>query len=186
MPDLNWKEEIVKLVYVKQAIAEVDRGRLYTHHLPKIAATNAQIHAAERALEFALPNDYVAFLLCADGWDGFLQNTDLFGTPDLCGSHRYQAALESIDMYDDNVFANIGVAKDDLFPIGYSPLDGNLYMMVKPNAQTVSDVLWLEGGERERYPTFSEFFLAIVDFNRLVLQIVSDPQQATGADSTNS
>jgi hypothetical protein len=178
MSSLAWKEELVKLVYIKQAIADLDKGHLYPHHLPNVAATSVELDKSQNALGFKLEQDHAAFLLCANGWDGFLQNTDLFGTGDFSGSDRYQAAQQTLDIYDVGVFEGIGIPRTHLFPIGASSVDGNIYAMVKRTIQSSKRIFWLEGDEREHFPSFSDFFVAMLDYNRFVLQVEQEARTA--------
>jgi SMI1/KNR4 family protein SUKH-1 len=167
---INWKLEIVKLVYIKQAMAGVDRLGLYPYHLPKVRATTEQVGACERALGFRLDDDHKEFLLHADGWDGFIQDTDLFGTLDFRGSRRYVAARSIFDGFEDGAFEDINVPRSAFFPIGASLEHGDVFVTVRPGVPSVPRVFWFTGYEVERYPSFWEFFLAMLDANRDELQ----------------
>ena len=167
---LAWKNEIAKLAYIKQALADVDERRLYPHCLPKVRATSQQIVQCEGVLGFRFEPDHAELLLCANGWDGFLQTTNLFGTDDFLGSEQYQAAQGVLDMLDEGVFVRAGVPRRDFFPVGASLLDGDVFAMVKSNVRSPSRVFWFAGYEIDRYPSFSEFFLAIMDYNRLAVE----------------
>jgi hypothetical protein len=166
----HWKAEIATLVYVKQALADADKRSLYPHHFPKVPADLSELRECERALGFRLEPDHATFLLSANGWDGFLQTTDLFGTHDFLGSDRYRAAASLLADYETRAFADTGVSKDVLFPIDASQLDGDIFAMVKSNLSAPSQVFWFAGYEIDRYPSFSEFFIAMIDHNKLAFQ----------------
>src|SRR5450830_154871 len=70
---MNWKDEIVKLVYVKQALATIDESGLWPHHLPNMGANQESISQTEKALGFKIDSEYSDFLQLADGWNGFYQ-----------------------------------------------------------------------------------------------------------------
>jgi hypothetical protein len=172
---INWVDEIVTLVYVKQVLAEFDQHQLYPHHLPKVKATKNKIAACETALGHKLEPDHVAFLLHADGWDGFMQSSDLFGTPDFCGSDRYLRSQTVLRAYSQDVFTGIGLTRMDFFPIAFSLPDKDLFAMVKMGVSSKSRVFWLaDNKEVDRFPSFAEFFLAMIDYNRLSIESVID------------
>lgn len=164
---MNWPQEIVKLVYVKQALAEVDTRKLWPHHLPAVAATAVQIEAAEAALGTELDSKYVDFLRHANGWRGFYQTVDLFGTDDLLGSERMLAAKGMLGAIDDGVISVTKNRREDLLPIAATPLDRDLFVLTSPHSAAPGEVLWLAGELIDRFTNFDEFFLAMVDYNRL-------------------
>jgi hypothetical protein len=172
MTAINWKSEIVTLVYVKEVVADLDVHHLFPHHFPKVAATRTKIIKCQRLLGHALDDEHVELLLYADGWDGFLQSIDLFGTSDFCGSDRYLVANELLNAYDDGILADVGLAKSNLFPIGADVIDRDLFIMVKPGVKSSMRIFWLAEKEIARFPSFSEFFLSIVDHNRSLIETV--------------
>src|SRR5689334_282772 len=103
MPTFDWKAEIAKLVYVKQALAEVDINKLWPWHLPNPPATAEDIQACEKHVGFALDPMYAAFLRHADGWQGFYHAADLFGTRDLVGGANSKRAQEGLSYIEQNV-----------------------------------------------------------------------------------
>ena len=124
--DFDWKAEIVKLVLVKQALAEADRHKLWPWHLPSVAASDEQIEACERKLGFPLDPIYAQFLRHANGWRGFYQAVDLFGTEELCGNERLQRAREVLGYLEASVLQQSRVARDELLPIAVSRFDLDL------------------------------------------------------------
>lgn len=163
---MNWPQEIVKLVYVKQALAEVDTRKLWPHHLPSVAATAEQIDAVEKALGMELDAKYAHFLRHADGWRGFFQTVDLFGTGDLLGSEKMLAAKEMLGAVDDGVLSATKNRREDLLPIAATTLDRDLFVLTLPSSAAPGEVLWLAGELIDKFPNFDEFFLAMVDYNR--------------------
>ncbi|MFJ4376070.1 hypothetical protein ACIP1T_26085 [Pseudomonas japonica] len=100
---MNWPEEIVKLVIVKQALAEVDSAGLFPFYLPGVAAEESSIRSVERHFETGVDKKYAGFLRYANGWRGVFQSVDLFGTDDLLGSEKMVAAKEILKYIDDGV-----------------------------------------------------------------------------------
>jgi hypothetical protein len=176
---VDWKDEIVRLVYIKQQIAELDQAGLYPHRLPSVAATHTQIHECQTFLGFALDPDYVRFLLCANGWDGFLQDMDLFGTMDLMGSARYHNASVILDVHDHQYYRDIGLTRNDIIPIGKSVGDSDIYGMTKHHQSENATFYWFHSADIESFLSFFEFYLAMVEYNLLVLKL-EEEAQATG------
>jgi hypothetical protein len=159
----EWKQRIVELVLVKQKLAELGSRGLWQHRLPSVAATEGRLKSVEAHLGEALDPDYLAFLLHADGWLAFYQTVDLFGSDDLMGNHRFHRATEMLRYVDDSVLISGGLRREDLPPIAASPVDLDLFVMTRRSA-------WLAGSEIDRFPSFDEYFIATVDYNRLEVQ----------------
>ncbi|KXO08913.1 SMI1/KNR4 family protein [Marinobacter excellens] len=163
---MDWKKEIVTLAYVKQALADLDVHDLWPHCLPEVAATTREIELAESQLGFALDEQYAGFLRHANGWNGFYQSVDLFGTKDLIGNEKMAVAQEMLNSVEEVVLSNCQIERNDLFPIAASSIDMDLFLMVKPTASKAGLVYWFAGSKIDHYPNFEEFFLAMVDYNR--------------------
>ena len=163
---MNWVQEIAKLIYVKQVLADVDSTKLWPHNLPSVAASADQIDAVEKTLGFSLDRKYADFLLHADGWCGFYQTVDLFGTSDLLGSQKMGAAMELVQAIDDDVLSAAGVQRGELQPIAATTVDRDLFVLTLPDSKTPGNVLWFAGELIDKFPDFEEFFLAMMDYNR--------------------
>jgi hypothetical protein len=178
MRNIDWKKEIVTIVMIKQALARVDKRNLYPHHLPKIRASEKKIEDCESALGFCLNDEHRDFLLHADGWDGFVLSTNLFGCPDFLGSGRYREAQSVMDTWEAKMFCSLGGSRHDFFPIAYSELDRDLFTMRVSDGKALPAVFWTAEpskfwtAEREvdRFPSFHEFFLSMADYNRLAVE----------------
>jgi len=163
---INWKEEIVKLVYVKQDLAAADVTGLWPQHLPSFAESNSEISQAENAIGFKLDLQYIDFLLHANEWDGFYQTVDLFGTKDLIASERFNYATKMLDALDDSAVLASGFQRDVLFPTAVTTQDKDIFLMEKSNTRVTSRVVWFSGGFVEKHSNFEEIFLAMIDYNR--------------------
>jgi hypothetical protein len=177
----NWKERIVQLVLVKQAIQEADKSGLWEYRLPAVAATLGQLAAVEAAIGGPLDPSYRTFLENAGGWPAFWQTVDLFGPEDLVGGPRFQHALEMLRLVEDSVLESGGLHREALLPIAASPVDLDLFVMTRRSSPSPGQVIWLAGSEVDRWPNFDEFYLAMVDYNRLELQHLKG-----GADASRS
>jgi hypothetical protein len=163
----DWKTEIVKGVLIQQRIEELDRGRLWERHLPEVAASEAAIAQVEGWLGFTIDAQYREFLRFANGWRAFYQRVDLFGTENLLGAPPMDAAarqLEAIDPVD--LLAITGMAHGDLLPIAASSVQRDIFLLGQPLSPSPGAVIWFSGGEVQRFPTFDEYFLSMLDYNR--------------------
>jgi len=166
----DWKQEIAKLWLVKQAMMEFDSKRMYPYHLPEVAASERDLAEVEERLGFALDSRYRLFLQYANGWHGFLQKTDLFGTSDLIQGTRHQTGEFILSFLDDRALRASHVRRSELLPIAASTADRDLCVMMRPESSAPGAILWFGGEEIDRFPTFDDYFLAMVDYNRLELQ----------------
>jgi hypothetical protein len=163
---MEWKKEIAIMALVKQELAVRDAAGLWPYHLPALKASAADIAEAESHLGFKLASDYASFLRHANGWRGFIMGADLFGTLDLCGSHRMKNAWLLINNLKPATLIQSGFKIGDLFPVAASESEGDLFLMVKPSHPAAGTVIWYAEEEIDRFPSFSEYFLAAVDYNR--------------------
>ncbi len=167
---MNWKEEIVKLVYIKQQIAERDIRHLWPHHLPGVAATRAEITTAEEALGFPLDARYKNFLHFANGWNGFYQSVDLFGTDDLVDSAHTSHVHKLTKAIDSAAWIEAGESIEHVLPIAATDVDLDIFLIAKSSARKPGSVIWFAGGHVETFPDFDEYFLAMADYNRAELR----------------
>ena len=163
---VNWPQEIAKMVFVKQALAEVDKSGLWPYHLPAVAASQMRLAEAEAYLGYQLDAMYAEFLLHADGWQGLYQSVDLFGSAELIGGQKMQLAQDLFSSIEDAALASSGISRDDVLPIAATIVDRDIFLLGKPNSSFPGGVLWFAGEEIDRFDNFDEFFLAMVDYNR--------------------
>jgi hypothetical protein len=163
---MDWKREIVIAHYVRQKMAEADKEHLWDHHFPEVSATESAVSEAERVLGFSLDPSYREFLKHADGWRAFYQAVDLFGTSDLIGGARHERAKALLDSLEDTR-PECGFSRAELMPIAVSESDIDVFAISKPDSSRPGTVLWFAGGLIEKFPGFDEWFLSMVDYNRL-------------------
>ena len=174
MMNEEWRERIVAMVYVKQELMKLDVSGIWPHHLPELAASEETLRKTEAHLGFRIAQDYREFLKMANGWKGFLQTVDLFGTEELSGSPTMQYAQSLLDFVEDDVIKSTGFSREELLPIAATKYDKDLFVMTCPTSHAPGTVVWVAGEEIDRYPNFTEFFLAMIEYNR---QLVNDMQK---------
>jgi hypothetical protein len=170
----DWKLQIAQLVSIKQALADVDTEGLWENRLPRVAASEDELKAVENNLREALDPEYRAFLLHAAGWPAFWQTVDLFGPQELLGGGAFGYATEMLGYIEDAVLSQVGFDRAELLPIAASPNELDLFLMTRPSSRSPGHVVWLAGGEVDRFPSFQEYFMAMMDYNRLELRNLAD------------
>jgi SMI1 / KNR4 family (SUKH-1) len=170
MEETDWKQRIAQLVLVKQKLAELDTKGLWQYRLPAVAATEAKLKSVEQRLGEALDPAYRAFLLHADGWPAFYQTVDLFGSDDLAGGDRLHRAADMLSYVEEDVLTRGDLRREELLPIAASAVDLDLFVLTKRSAALPGAVVWLAGYEIDRFPSFDEYFMAMIDYNRLEVQ----------------
>lgn len=177
---VNWKERIVELVLVKQKINELDAQGLWEYRLPRVAATPTQLDAVETVLGEPLDPGYRGFLEHASGWPAFWQTVDLFGAEDLLGGERFRHATEMLTYVEENVLTSGGLRRAELLPIAASPVDLDLFLIMRRSSPSPGVVVWIAGSEVDRFPTFEDFFVSMADYNRLELEHLRGTADASG------
>lgn len=169
--DRDWPREIAIGVVVRQRLAEVDKLPLYDYPFPRVAATPQDIATAEDALGRPLDPRYRDFLGFANGWPKFIQDIDLFGTTDLLPGGQIELANESLLILDScGAFDPLGITREQLLPIAASTTQTDLFLIHLQEPGVVSPVLWMAGELIESYPSFDEFYLAMLDYQRRQIQ----------------
>ena len=177
---LDWKSEIVRNCYWKQIAHDAD-GAL-TWRVPKVAAKSEAITAAEHVLGFGFPGDYRDFLRHADGWPWFLNETDLFGTPDFL-SGRAARFLQRPGLV--GAMAKLGFQPREYIPIGAGDpeVDQEVFLLVRPGASILpGGVVWFDpecvDGVLDKYASFEEFFVSVIGYNEIIAKkAVSDAKR---------
>ncbi len=166
---MDWKRELVIAHLVKQKVAEVDVDHLWENTLPGVAASQDQLRFLEARLGYALDPQHREFMLHADGWQAFRQHVDIFSVDDFGGGPRAVRAAGLIESLEP-LETLCGFGKRDLLPIAVSSDDIDVMVMTCPHTTTPGKVLWFAGGVIDTFAGFDEWFLAMVDYNRLEYQ----------------
>jgi hypothetical protein len=165
---IDFKVEIARIAYWKQFATDYDKLGAYPRHSPRFGARPDQILAAQEIIGFEFPADYAEFLSLANGWKAFCVLTDLFGTDDFSvGRHVAEMERPELRLFTEK----IGLASDTFVVIGASDFDLDVFLLFAPQSKLLpGGVLWFASEEIERYPSFSEFFSAMVNYNARVAQ----------------
>ncbi|MBP3610218.1 MAG: SMI1/KNR4 family protein [Lachnospiraceae bacterium] len=168
----KWKERLVEMLMVRNELYKADKGQLWEYHYPEVAAELSEILLAQEKLKIKLSQDYIDFLLCANGWKCFYQLVDLFGTKDFEAKNMSLAKmlLNTELEYDES----LNDIKEYLFPIAVSRTDKDLFVMVLTEGSEYGQIIWLAGGEIERFLSFSDFFEAMIEYNKEELEDILD------------
>lgn len=161
----DWKKRVAIAFMVRQRLAELDEQKLWPFFLPEVAANEESVQRSERHLRIQLPSEYRNFLLVADGWHCFYQAVDLFGLSDLACGERHARAVQLLQSL--HPLADVcGVRPESLLPIAVSRNDIDLFLLSTSKSERPGEVFWFAGQLVETFSDFSEFFLAMVDYNR--------------------
>ena len=174
MMNEEWRDRIVAMIYVKQELMKLDVDGIWPHHLPELAASEETLKKTEAYLGFKIDQDYREFLKMANGWKGFYHTVDLFGTQELSGSPIMQYAQSLLGFVEDDVIKSTGFSREELLPIAATKYDKDLFVMTRPTSHAPGNVIWLAGEEIDRYPNFTEYFLAMIEYNRLLVKDIQD------------
>ena len=172
----DWRKEIGVAHLVKQRVAQFDRDALWPFHLPEVAASEKQLEDADRSYAGKLDAQYRDFLRFANGWQGFFQSVDVFGTQDLLGGSRLQRAHELLDSLEP-LEAACGVKRQECQPIAVSRDGIDVFCIANEISADAGAVVWFAGQVVQRFRDFDDFFLAMVDYNRLEAQAFGDADQ---------
>ena len=137
----EWRDRIVAMVYVKQELMKLDVDGIWPHHLPELAASDESLRKTEAHLGFRINQDYREFLKMANGWKGFLQTIDLFGTQELSGSPMMQYAQSLLGFVEDDVIKSTGFSREELLPIAATKYDKDLFFMTLPTSHEPGNVI---------------------------------------------
>lgn len=164
----QWMVRIVRMLEVRNEMYIADKEQLWDYYYPELAAQMEDIASLQKKLNVTLSQDYVDFLLRADGWKCFYQNVDLFGTKDFDTEiMKYAKLLLSVELEYHDALRQI---KDDLLPIAVSRTDKDLFVMVLTEGKNFGQIVWLAGGEIDRFSSFIEFFDSMMEYNQLDLE----------------
>ncbi len=177
----DWKTEIAVAWKVLQAVQAADRERLWSYHLPRVAASEQELHDAERILGFGIDPMYRVFLAYANGWPDFHHSADLFGTNELRGGQLMGRANEMLSAIDEAVWKGNQVSPSDVLPLAVSKHSIDVFAIVRPSCGSSGQVIWFAGEVVEHFVDFDEFFLAMVDYNRLEIRRLTERGCGKGA-----
>lgn len=165
----DFKPYIGKAWLLKQATMETDTKRVWSYHLPEVAATEKDILETEKQLGHTIDPRYRAFLLCANGWKAFYHAVDLFGTNDLINGERHETGEYVFSCLEDGVLKSSKLTRSDLLPIAVAKHDRDLFVLGRPQSSVAGKVFWFAGEEIECFSSFDEYFLSMIEYNKRTL-----------------
>jgi hypothetical protein len=167
----DWRPEIVRMVQIKQGIAEADAERQSEYQLPRVAASADALEDVERTLGHQLEPEYREFLGYANGWPAFLLEMDLFGVEDLAGGPRMESARRLVEYLEPVALEDAGLLGAQLVPIAATLSDLDLFVMQVVDGRQVPPVVWFAGAEVDRFETFRDYVLAMIEYNARELRL---------------
>lgn len=173
----DWRHDIVRLVEIKQRIAEVDTLGLWEYHLPKVAATTEQLDAVESHLGLRLGAEHRNFLGFANGWPSFFQSVDLFGTDDFVDGPRMTVALDMLAAVEPVVLSDAGLTDQRLLPVAATTVDLDLFVVPVTDGVASGPIVWLAGSEIDRFASFDDYVDSMIEYNRRELERLTSSQR---------
>jgi SMI1-KNR4 cell-wall len=163
---IDWKREIVNMAIVKQHLHEVDKMRLWDWHLPEVAATVEQIKDLEGYLGYDIDNQFKSFLVCANGWKSMYHDVDIFGTTNYlreCPLYKKFGYLLEVVIES---CPGENIVSSELLPIAVSNDDIDIFAINNIYSASPGVVTWFAGYKIDTFPSFEEFFLSMIEYNR--------------------
>lgn len=159
---LSWGQEI------NQERMEADWKGLWDYAPPNTGASEETLARTEAQLGFRLPKSYRDFLKVADGWPCFYQDMTAFSTSDLLGGELHEAGQIPLELEECvEAMAADGVIAADHFPVAASLTQTDVALMGKPGTPAEGTVSWVRGEVIERYDDFLDYYLSMMEFNKL-------------------
>lgn len=176
---MDWARAIALMANVRSAVYEIEGGRLYRYHLPRIGATNHDLQAAEDRIGQPLDDSFRTFLRYADGWPAIFHNIDLLGTTELGQGQLWNRALELLHVAVDSS-VDIAYASQDLIPFALNTDDTDVFAFDVSQGRRGdgSPIAWLATGALvDEFPSFEAWFFAMLDLNRREVEALQrDPR----------
>jgi hypothetical protein len=165
----TWTELLGALIVLKERLDRLDPDQTQPYTVPRVKTSEDEIAEYERDAGERLPEDYRQFLLHANGWPCFYFRADLFGLPELAGRGNWDSAQTNLRSYDEQgVLADVGLPAGDVIPVCAGPLNmgTTLFVLVRSGRPKAGQVVWLDGEEIDRYESFYDYVVAMLDYLR--------------------
>jgi hypothetical protein len=167
----SWIEVIDAALAVRERLEELDTVPLWRYPQPTRPASLSELEAVEDQLGELDPG-YGAFLRCANGWPGFYQDVDLFGTEQLLGGPERAQADETLAvLVEAGSLDRIGVRSESVVPIAGSFVQTDLFLLCVAPGRRRGHVLWLAGDLIDEYQSFFEYFTAMIAYQQRQVDI---------------
>ena len=166
---INWKKEILTMAKVKEELYQVDKKKLWSWHLPEVAATESQINEIESHLCCPLDSQHKAFLKHSNGWESFYHDVDLFGIEELASGDKHNKAIELIEIVLESC-PDEKFMLDEVFPIAVSKDDIDIFTINNSNSISPGIVSWFAGYRIDTFTNFEEYFMSMIEYNQLEIK----------------
>ena len=168
VPGWTWPNYIGWGAMINQARMEADWKGLWDYAIPHLHATEETVARTEAQLGFRLPESYRGFLLASNGWPCFYQDMTAFSTSDLLGGDLHEAGQIPLELEECvEAMAADGVVAADHFPVAASLTQTDVALMGKPGTPAEGTVSWVRGEVIERYDDFLDYYLSMMELNKL-------------------
>lgn len=172
--DSDWDSLIRELKCIRTLVEKADTEHLYEYFSPYASVPEKEIQEVEQLKE-SLNEQYRSFLLKAGGWPAFFQAIELFSPQDLLSGERHKRALILVSYLDnENVFEFEGLNSNDFLPIAVSSVDLDVFVLGREGSSVAGQVFWFAAYLIEKYPSFMEFFRAVIELHKDQLQDFSN------------
>ena len=165
---VDWAQEISRIVSWKQLIADRDSLHAFPWHLPRVGAKLEQITQAENVVGVEFSQQFREFLTLANGWQGLVVSTDLFGTKEFVeGKAREVLKRKELLAF----LREHGLSSGQVVPIGASEFDLDVFILISPSSSFMpGGVLWFANEEVDRFSSFAEFLASMAAYNERIAQ----------------
>ena len=166
--EFTWPDYIGWGWMIVQARMEADWKGIWNYAVPHVHATEETVASTEAQLGFRLPESYRGFLLASNGWPYFYLDMTAFSTSDLLGGELHEAGQTQLELDECiEAMAAGGVIAADHFPVAASLESIDVALMGKPGTPAAGTVSWVRGEVIERYDDFLDYYLTMMELNKL-------------------
>lgn len=179
MDQIRWDALIAHLGVARQKLAAAS-AEAFPFTVPHLAATPAQLEAAEARLGQPLDPLYRELLSYGNGWPQLAFNGDMLGTDDLGQGPVWDRGQELLDLYFENCDTSDLPPRDHLIPIYVSrhEMDVMVLSASSPVTNGGHEVIWLDTEIADRWDNVLEWWLACIELvNYLTHRFTSNAYQ---------
>lgn len=174
----SWPDLVSRFREQNARIARADVNSIWEYTGPEPGARESALLELEKSLGFELPSEYRDFLAVSNGWAGFYQDVSLLGIDALVDGEELTRAWELVESADEGSGGELQVGRHSFLPIAVSKFDLDVFVI---GTEGRGEVRWVAGQEIERFQTFSDFFVAMLAYNRETLNdLLRDPWLGSG------
>lgn len=164
MDQIRWDALIAHLGVARQKLTAAS-AEAFPFTVPHLAATPAQLEAAEARLGQPLDPLYRELLSYGNGWPQLVFNGDMLGTDDLGQGPRWAHGHALLDLYYANGDTSELPDRDRVYPILVSPHDNDVMVLRTdgPISRGGHEVIWLGDDVVDRWENAFEWWLAMIE-----------------------